>query len=533
MHDDTIHISFSRAHSGAVKDSSHSHHHTAGAPVGRPITSSTTTFHNIDRSPTLLSEGQRRIANSLSDITLVTVPADGSCFFHAVKRLRPEFSIGTLREIAGKRKGWAEEEHISIIAEWLGLHIKCTPIELEALEDGPKWDATVPFGSDRYPTLHLAYWTRNGDGLHFDILEQEPTPSRTGGRLSPYSKEVKTERGSSCNNARRENDIRPESRHRQDKPHNTDGTEASQPVMIQDTIKKLLKEERLGPIKGGGNKGIEATTPYRGNYRGCTWNAQALFTKVEKQEVKWRYMGKLLKNHDFIGITETHSTEGEVKAKDSFEKSTIFWSHYEKKGDSDTDTESKFTGGIALALNNNFLDKFDKVDPSKDWTIVEKGRAAKLSLKSKEGALDIFTCYLTAGSTTDDRKERVDTIKKISDHIDSQNEKLTIIVGDMNFIEQSEDRYNAHFVKEEKRRRTWDKEETDALKELWTFRRGMCERTQNDFTYRLAGAFSRLDRVYTNHHTADQLNHHFSCVVLEWTDCHAKGEAKAVSLQEQ
>ena len=56
--------------------------------------------------------------------------------------------------------------------------------------------------------------------------------------------------------------------------------------------------------------------------------------------------------------------------------------------------------------------KFNAVNKKTDWQIIEKGRAAKLSLNGKQGALDIFVVYLASGATQEDRKERVDLIKK-------------------------------------------------------------------------------------------------------------------------
>ena len=62
-----------------------------------------------------------------------------------------------------------------MVAQWLGINIQCVPIDLEFIEEGPQWEATVPFGKDEWEKLHLAYWTRGGLGLHFDIIKNSRT----------------------------------------------------------------------------------------------------------------------------------------------------------------------------------------------------------------------------------------------------------------------------------------------------------------------------------------------------------------------
>ena len=62
---------------------------------------------------------------------------------------------------------------------------------------------------------------------------------------------------------------------------------------------------------------------FTGEYRGATWNARSLFArKARRQAAKRAYVEKLLGTHDFIGVQETHSTEGFVKAMRSFTNTT-------------------------------------------------------------------------------------------------------------------------------------------------------------------------------------------------------------------
>ena len=50
-----------------------------------------------------------------------------------------------------------------------------------------------------------------------------------------------------------------------------------------------------------------------------------------------------------------------------------------------------------MILRNSFLEQFDPIEEG-DWEEIVQGRIARLALKGKLGALDIFVVYLTSGS---------------------------------------------------------------------------------------------------------------------------------------
>ena len=53
-----------------------------------------------------------------------------------------------------------------------------------------------------------------------------------------------------------------------------------------------------------------ARMQYTGDYRGGTWNSQALFASLpSKQAAKTNHTWKLFEQHDFMGIQETHGTK--------------------------------------------------------------------------------------------------------------------------------------------------------------------------------------------------------------------------------
>ena len=59
----------------------------------------------------------------------------------------------------------------------------------------------------------------------------------------------------------------------------------------------------------------EASMPYTGDYRGCCWNAQALFaSNIEKQNEKQNFAWDMLRDNDFGGLLETLGTTDTAEA---------------------------------------------------------------------------------------------------------------------------------------------------------------------------------------------------------------------------
>ena len=59
----------------------------------------------------------------------------------------------------------------------------------------------------------------------------------------------------------------------------------------------------------------EANCPFTMDYKGAFWNCQAfLAAKEDNAAAKQRVAWGLLSNSDFIGLAETHSTKGHVRA---------------------------------------------------------------------------------------------------------------------------------------------------------------------------------------------------------------------------
>lgn len=121
----------------------------------------------------------------------------------------------------------------------------------------------------------------------------------------------------------------------------------------------------------GGGIPKEPTTPFSGNIRGTTWNSQAFFANEQhKHHEKWSYLEKLLDKHDWVALTETHSTKGEVAAKAISDAYAAKCSHF----------NSKATAGLGLVIKNKFLEQFYALKDD-DWEEIVEGRIARLTLK--------------------------------------------------------------------------------------------------------------------------------------------------------
>ena len=187
-----------------------------------------------------------------------------------------------------------------------------------------------------------------------------------------------------------------------------------------------------------------------------------------------------------MGIQETHSTEGNAAAIQLPEGVTPLWSH-----------GSRMQGGIALIVQEQFLKQFRKVTP-KDWEEIVPGRLAVLHLEGPQGRIAIATMYFASGHrAADQRSEMRQKLRKaMAKHTDT----LWLMMGDFNWVTKEPDRLDlmtGNFTGDQ------DREEEAHWQREVAGPGGLQELTQKEFTYQSTSARSRLDRAYTNHHTAD------------------------------
>ena len=97
--------------------------------------------------------------------------------------------------------------------------------------------------------------------------------------------------------------------------------------------------------------------PYTGGYNGWFWNTQALFAaETDNQSRKQAFVSKLVETSDFLGVAETHGTDGKLITAIKRQGVTPLWSH-----------GSSRIGGIGLLLKDSFLKHFNPMQ-KRDWT---------------------------------------------------------------------------------------------------------------------------------------------------------------------
>ena len=239
--------------------------------------------------------------------------------------------------------------------------------------------------------------------------------------------------------------------------------------------------------------------PFTGDFRGCTWNSQALFAHGwRRHNHKLRHAKTLLATHDFVGMQETHSVEGRSRMLRLPGHSTAFYSHGTSR-----------TAGVCLWVKKAFLQQFNPIT-ARSWVEVEPGRAAILRLDGHLGSLDLGVVYLHSGAA---RAQRDATKAAINRSLRSRESCLSLLFGDWNFVTDDKERFHRQDAGWTGER---DGPEQDHFHQQFQVDRGFQELAQEEFTHDSERGESRLDRVYSNHPMADQLDRDWGCAALQW-----------------
>ena len=159
-----------------------------------------------------------------------------------------------------------------------------------------------------------------------------------------------------------------------------------------------------------------------GDYRGTSWNSQALFASVvATQTPKQNFLTSLAATHDFVMLQETHSTVGAMETWSPPPGCRYFSSHL-----------SQSEAGVGILVSHKFLKNFDPVPDDEDitpaiWEEIQPGRVACLRLSGPQGNLDLMVVYLKTGH---DWKARRSSRACIAKAMRSNAAALTIIAGD-------------------------------------------------------------------------------------------------------
>lgn len=206
----------------------------------------------------------------------------------------------------------------------------------------------------------------------------------------------------------------------------------------------------------------------------------------------------LILQHDFVALQETHSTAGTVAAASAPEDTVPFWSH-----------GTRHQAGVGLIVRKPFLQKFDPVRRD-DWEEVIPGRLAALHLRGLQGNLSVVTAYFPSGLAQDARMAVRSQLREV---LGRRPRSLWIILGDFNYVTKGEDRFcldSGMFTgaRDAAEQRHW--------REHVAARTGLREISQPSYTFQSTSSRSRLDRIYTNHHTADFFSSTFFAIALPW-----------------
>ena len=165
---------------------------------------------------------------------------------------------------------------------------------------------------------------------------------------------------------------------------------------------------------------------YRGGFKAITWNAQALLSlDPHRRERKRKELQTLAnKNPDFILLQELHSTMTAASIWEPPSGYRAFFSH-----------GSASSAGVGIIVATSFLSKFDSIKGDEEYREggtelkledIVAGRVARLRLDGKEGALEIFTVYLTTG---DAAEERANQRRALAAHLPKPHEARAVMGG--------------------------------------------------------------------------------------------------------
>lgn len=250
--------------------------------------------------------------------------------------------------------------------------------------------------------------------------------------------------------------------------------------------------------------------PFAGDIRGALWNTQALLcAKVHRQRCKQGYVRRLCTNRDVVGLTEVHGDAGSVKGYLLPPGFRGYWA-----------LGSSTQGGVGLLISEAFLQQFDESFTS--WDILVPGRAAVLRLGGRHGRLDLFVNYFATGvnheigniaDRSEVKQQRAHMRRILEQQVHPREQVWTLMMGDHNWVTQREDRIckaTAEYTGLKDR----------AEQEDWSQRmesgRGLSELQQPEMTCETASARSRIDRIYSSHHVAEQQDREWRAGALEW-----------------
>ena len=158
-------------------------------------------------------------------------------------------------------------------------------------------------------------------------------------------------------------------------------------------------------------------------------------------------------------------------------------------------------GGIGILVKHEFMDQFNDVQ----WIVHKAGRLATLQMSGKAGRLNILVVYLDPSS----KQQQLEEIDEIGKSIVAGAHN--IVAGDFNFAAASGDRISKSTAEcngnsDQKQAGRWH---------YIAKTRGLREFQQHRFTCESSFGWSRIDRIYSDVHSANLIGMHSACGILE------------------
>ena len=241
--------------------------------------------------------------------------------------------------------------------------------------------------------------------------------------------------------------------------------------------------------------------PFTGDWRGITWNSQALFSPDPlRQQRKRRCLAALLASGpDFVFLQELHSTPGSIYTWERPAGYVLFYEH-----------GTAAAAGVGILVSRRFLQHFEQPLSDHLDTIVP-GRIAALRLRGPLGSLDLVVTYLSTGAAQAVRERQC---QALGSALRPRTETLTLVAGDFNYAAGKHDRVSFGDLSYTGERQSAEHEHFCRA----TAHAQLFEMDQEDFTHRSSIGTSRLDRVYANYPVSFQLDRRIMCQALAWPD---------------
>ena len=164
-----------------------------------------------------------------------------------------------------------------------------------------------------------------------------------------------------------------------------------------------------------------------GDWRGVTWNSQALFSPDPlRQQRKRRCLENILASAPgFVFLQELHSTPGSIY---TWERPMGYILCY--------DHGTPAAAGVGILISRRFLRQFEMPLTDQLETIVP-GHVAALRLRGPNGALDLVVTYLSTGGARADRERECSALGA---SLRPRTEVLSLMAGDFNYAAETCDR---------------------------------------------------------------------------------------------